>query len=254
MIFKIDGTKIGNTLTSAPFSIDWNTQSVANGNHTISATANDAAGNDSTVSVKVNVINSQTNVDNVSPEIRIDSPSNLTNVKNIVSISAIATDNVSVAWVKFDVNGNQIGDVLTSQPYVTNWNTNTLANGLYVLNATAGDAAGNTKTAYIYVIINNTVTDVTEGQDLPHTFALKQNYPNPFNPTTTIVFDIPNSSYVTLDVFDVLGEKVASLVDGYLGAGRYNAVWNADRFSSGIYIYQLRAGNVVIRKKMNFMK
>ena len=71
---------------------------------------------------------------------------------------------------------------------------------------------------------------------IPKKFALYQNYPNPFNPTTQIKFDIPNNSFVSLYVYDILGRVVSKLIDGNLNAGSYKVEWNADRFSSGFIL------------------
>ena len=89
---------------------------------------------------------------------------------------------------------------------------------------------------------------------IPKKFALYQNYPNPFNPATQIKFDIPNNSFVSIYVYDILGRVVTKLVDGNLNAGSYKVDWNADRFSSGVYFYRLNAGNFQSIKKMILVK
>jgi hypothetical protein len=86
------------------------------------------------------------------------------------------------------------------------------------------------------------------------TYALYQNYPNPFNPITTIEFDIPKTSEVTLKIFDILGEEVATLVSDRLSAGSYSYEWDASQNASGVYIYRLKAGNYVETRKMILMK
>ena len=90
--------------------------------------------------------------------------------------------------------------------------------------------------------------------DVPNKFLLHQNYPNPFNPTTVISFALPKASDVQLSVFNILGEKVAQLVDGKMVAGNYNVNFNATNLASGIYIYKLKAGNFSTVKKMILMK
>ena len=81
-----------------------------------------------------------------------------------------------------------------------------------------------------------------------------QNYPNPFNPSTTIKFQIPNSSFVNLKVYDVLGNEVATLVNEEKPAGTYQLSFDASNLSSGIYFYKLQAGNIVETKKMILLK
>ena len=92
----------------------------------------------------------------------------------------------------------------------------------------------------------------------PGSFQLFQNYPNPFNPTTTLSFVIEHSSFVSLKVYDVLGNEVATLVDEYKPAGIYKAVFNASTIkpqpSSGIYFYQIKAGSFISTKSMVLIK
>lgn len=92
------------------------------------------------------------------------------------------------------------------------------------------------------------VVNVVEA--LPSDFSLFQNYPNPFNPSTTINYSIPSSEFVTLKVYDVLGNKVATLVDEYKFAGSYEIDFDASQLSSGVYFYKLQAGSFVEIKKM----
>ena len=87
-------------------------------------------------------------------------------------------------------------------------------------------------------------------EDLPETFMLFQNYPNPFNPITEIKYILPKSCQVRLEVYNLLGQKVATLVDKYQKAGYKTARWDASSFSSGIYFYRLQAGDFVQTRKM----
>jgi hypothetical protein len=88
----------------------------------------------------------------------------------------------------------------------------------------------------------------------PLTFELHQNYPNPFNPNTSIQYAISNRQFVSLKVYDVLGNEIATLVNEEKPAGEYEVVFNSAGLPSGIYFYQLRAGSFVETKKMVFMK
>ena len=101
------------------------------------------------------------------------------------------------------------------------------------------------------------VVDVEDEQNsIPTEFKLEQNYPNPFNPSTKINYQIPVAGNVQLKVFDVLGREIATLVDEYKQAGSYNAEFRMQNLelSSGIYFYQLRAGDFVETKKMLLLK
>jgi len=90
--------------------------------------------------------------------------------------------------------------------------------------------------------------------DLPKTFSLSQNYPNPFNPITEIGYALPRDCQVKLEVFNILGQKVATLVDGEQRAGYKSVKWDASSFSSGIYFYRLQTGNFVQTRKMILLK
>jgi hypothetical protein len=88
----------------------------------------------------------------------------------------------------------------------------------------------------------------------PDKFMLIQNYPNPFNPTTTINYSIPERSYVSLKIYDVLGNEVVTLVSEEKPAGSYEIEFNANGMPSGIYLYQLKAGSYSVTKKMLLIK
>ena len=105
-----------------------------------------------------------------------------------------------------------------------------------------------------FSISPETVTSVKQNNVVINNFELNQNYPNPFNPTTIISFTIPNESRVTLKVFNILGKEVATLLDGEKSAGNYNITFNGSNLASGVYFYQLRAGNFTSTKKLILMK
>ncbi len=95
---------------------------------------------------------------------------------------------------------------------------------------------------------------VKAGAVLPKEFALKQNYPNPFNPITEIKYTLPKGCYVGLEVYNVLGQKVACLVDGEQKAGYKTARWDAGSLSGGVYFYRLKAGDFVQTRRMVLLK
>lgn len=101
----------------------------------------------------------------------------------------------------------------------------------------------------------NAPTNIEKQQnEIPVQFELTQNYPNPFNPSTEIKFSLPKSGFVNLSVYNLLGEKVAELVNENLNAGIYNYQWNAKNLTSGVYIYRLESENISLTKKMTLLK
>jgi WD40 repeat protein len=85
-------------------------------------------------------------------------------------------------------------------------------------------------------------------------FSLSQNYPNPFNPNTTIRFSLPKTTYVTLNIFNTLGQVVTQLVSQYMSAGTYTTEWNASGFASAVYYYRLEAGSFIETKKLILLR
>jgi len=103
--------------------------------------------------------------------------------------------------------------------------------------------------------LSQVVTDTQEETNLqPKEFSLSQNYPNPFNPSTTINFSVPYSEFVTLKVFDVLSNEVATLVNEEKPAGVYEVEFNAFGLSSGIYFYKIQTSSFVETKKMILLR
>ncbi len=99
------------------------------------------------------------------------------------------------------------------------------------------------------------VTSVeTSSEQIPSEYALHQNYPNPFNPSTTIKFELPASEFVTLKVYNLVGQEVATLISEQLNSGIYETSFDASNLSSGIYFYTLASGSKVLTNKMILIK
>jgi hypothetical protein len=128
------------------------------------------------------------------------------------------------------------------------------------MNATLQDVTRKSINAYLKSGDEVVVSDkaikklIISGEIVPWIFSLEQNYPNPFNPKTVINYQLPVSGDVVLTVFDILGNKVETLVDEYKPAGKYEVKFQATNLSSGVYFYQLRAGSFVETKKMILLK
>ena len=106
--------------------------------------------------------------------------------------------------------------------------------------------------------IGSAIEEIQSG-NLPDLFSLSQNYPNPFNPETQIEFSLPKTSFVTIDIFNILGTRIRNLVTEQLSAGYYTITWNSrgdsgQPVSSGVYLYRLQAGDYTETKKMLLLK
>ena len=103
-------------------------------------------------------------------------------------------------------------------------------------------------------IASVTSARVADAAGIPSTYGLDQNYPNPFNPATVIGYALPAASHVRLEVYDILGRSVATLVDAEQAPGSSRVAFDGHARASGMYIYRLQAGSASIVKKMLLMK
>jgi len=128
---------------------------------------------------------------------------------------------------------------ISGQPF--RYNSNQLqANMEYILTNFFHESKTDVKTASNSKVVNN--------------YTLEQNYPNPFNPSTTIEFALPKPAFITLKVYNLLGEEVTTLVADKLMAGRYKYDWDANGVASGVYLYRLQAGEFVQTRKLILMR
>jgi len=162
-------------------------------------------------------------------------------------------------------NGTIVGDggiILNTTDGGNNWirQNSITPNDLY--NVFFTDAYNGTAVGEDGTIINTSFPGVTSIESeienkidqLPSDYLLSQNYPNPFNPTTSLQYTIGSLQFVTLKVYDVLGREVAMLVNEEKQAGEYEVEFNAANLPSGIYFYQLKAGQYSETKKMVLLK
>ncbi len=151
-----------------------------------------------------------------------------------VGSTSLTTDNTGAASFDLSVNPIAIGDAVT---------------------ATATDSSGNNTSEFSSCFFAVT-TDIERDPvaELPSEYELFQNYPNPFNPVTNIRFSIANREWVRLDVYDILGKRVTTLVDGYVEAGEFNVEFDASELPSGIYIYRMTAGSFSMSKQLTLLK
>jgi beta-xylosidase len=119
-----------------------------------------------------------------------------------------------------------------------------------------GGASGKLFMLHSFYFTGEATTTGTTGENYngPRKYDLEQNYPNPFNPTTMITYQLPVASMVSLKVYNLLGQEIATLYNGFHQAGDYTATFNAEGLSSGVYLYRLKAGNYISTKKALLLK
>lgn len=132
--------------------------------------------------------------------------------------------------------------------------TTKLVNGLsnaarYFWRVRSRNGAGSSQFSSVWNF-TSVLTRVGDEQNVPSEVSLDQNYPNPFNPSTLIRYSIPNRQFVSLRVYDLTGKVIAVLVDGVQEGGQHSVGFNTTELASGLYLYQLAAGDQVIGKKM----
>jgi hypothetical protein len=142
----------------------------------------------------------------------------------------------------------------TLQQHHYQWTDTKVTNGNYNYRLRLVDLSGNAIYSNAITVTVSGVLGVGDKRPLPTEFALQQNYPNPFNPTTVISYQLPVGSYVTLKVYNMLGQEVAMLINGMQEAGYKSVELDASNMPSGLYIYRLTAGTYTSVRKMLMIK
>jgi len=187
------------------------------------------------------------------PPVIISKPDTIAYMNSLYQYQVIADDNIK----------DTLNYSLTTAPY---WLSIDSAIGLIQGTPSANDIGdtlvtirvednyGSTDTQTYTLYISLPVGVDTRTHQIPQTYALFQNFPNPFNPMTTIKYDIPGISFVTLKVYDILGNEIATLVYEEKPAGSYEVEFNASIPPSGVYFYRLQAGDYLETKKMILLR
>jgi len=156
---------------------------------------------------------------------------------------------------------NETGAFTIQNVPVGTWNVQPDYEGKWLLTnipgppfATVAMQEAAVKSSVDFGLMRLKLTSTDDDSALPLTFDLEQNYPNPFNPITTINYQLAEKSYVKLTVLDLNGRVVATLVDREIAAGRYTVKFDGSHLSSGVYVYQLVAGDVTMTRKMTLLK
>ena len=195
-----------------------------------------------------------------------DFPSHEQSLQIPLHVESTIGGTYSITTADFNVNPNwtlKLQDTLTGQIVdLTSGFEYTFE--LEAINTTASDVSITEKSLApvilendsprFIVIANAVTTSAPVNNELPTVLALNQNYPNPFNPTTQISYDLPENAEVRLDVFNIQGQRVATLVNTTQNAGTHRVNFNGANLSSGVYIYRLTAGTNVLTKKMTLIK
>jgi hypothetical protein len=154
-----------------------------------------------------------------------------------------------------NVNGTRVGTLSFTAASTTTWYEKTMSVSLL---QGFNNIQMQMSWGWMYVdylaLPKAVLTSVRDKVIVPDKFALEQNYPNPFNPTTTINVSLAKASDVKLVVYNLLGQKVATLADKHMEAGVYNFKFDAAQFASGVYFYRLEAGEYLSQKKMLLLK
>jgi len=182
--------------------------------------------------------------------------------ENLTEVAALPADNDG-ADSKITIPSATVEGVLDNlgvtegEGVVVNWNVRAIDATDTVAVASGFDFdTRESNTIYRALTLNR--GEVTSNEELggvmPRTFDLEQNYPNPFNPTTAINYAVPEQSEVRIEVYNVIGRRVATLVDREMAPGNYTVNFDASSLSSGMYFYRLKAGSTLLTKKMTLIK
>jgi len=163
-----------------------------------------------------------------------------------ISFAIIAPDGTGVQYFAF------AGEVAGSKAYEFFCDNGSSFDGMYMDNITGGG----TGTWYIAQdsFKGNLSYQIGVADNAPAAFTVAQNSPNPFNPTTTINYTLAKAGHVTIDVFNVAGQRVDTIVNSNMNAGSHSATWNASKFSAGVYFYTVKSGDFSKTVKMTLLK
>jgi hypothetical protein len=176
------------------------------------------------------------------------------------------SDTTQYRWIettKYDENGNKLWVLIYNKTQTMYPASSDIIiddnNNIFISGNTFGMPNQPNRDSILLLKYSQPIGITSNNSQIPDIFNLYQNYPNPFNPKTKIRFDVPkslkvNMSTLNISVYDILGKKIATLINGELKAGRFEIEWDASNFASGIYFYCLRAQNVSITKKMMLIK
>ena len=171
-----------------------------------------------------------------------------------VSIGLLGPDGWGVGYFSFS------GETATGKAGDLICDNGSAFDGIYTSNNDGGKADANSNGIWYVAqdsfkgLITSQEGEVGVADAAPAAFAVAQNSPNPFNPTTTISFTLAKAGRTTVDIYNVAGQKVDTLVNGTLSAGAHSISWNAAKFSAGVYFYTVRSGDLSRTMKMTLLR
>ena len=182
-----------------------------------------------------------------------------TNESNGVPSAAVAYD--TWHWQKIVVDGNSVsvtawadGEAMPDTATYSYEALTTTEAPTFILVGVTDDDSSSVQVGGVWYNETPAGLEISDEAPIATRFELGQNYPNPFNPTTHIRFNIPETANTKLTVFNVMGEKVATLVNSVMQAGGHTVSWNASSMPTGVYFYQLESANFSQTKKLLLVK
>ncbi len=167
---------------------------------------------------------------------------------NVNSSSMVKTDSSNIYKLTLNFDYDYVGQEIIYRFFIQSQNT------LIPESKNRKHLITTEQTQVIAPTYFDDIVSVDEGSNTPSSFKLEQNYPNPFNPSTTIQYTIRERGYVTLKVFNVLGQNVKTLVNREQSAGRYKILFNANHLPGGLYFYQIKTNTLTETRKMSLIK
>lgn len=169
-----------------------------------------------------------------------------------------ATVGDTIKWQWLDGTHNTISTAVPSG--AASWNAPldashpTFTYVLTVAGAYAYECSFHVAFGMIGTLNVNPIGIINQNSEVPGEYQLYQNYPNPFNPSTQIKFDLPNTGFVKMTIYDIIGNELVTLVNQQLKAGKYSVNWDAANYPTGVYMYKITSGNFTATKKMMLVK
>ena len=228
--FLLDGNNLGTEDLTSPYSVSWNTTTIANGSHILTARARDAAGN-ITVSGPINVT---VNNDSEAPSISITSPTAGSTVSGTIDLTADANDNTGVIGVQFLVDGVNAGSEDVTAPYSFSWNTTLVTDGSHTVSAKARDAAGNTTTSIVTTV---SVLNIIPDTEPPTVSIISPAGDATVSGTTTVTATAADN--ISVSGVQFLLDGVALGVEDLTSP--YSVSWNTLTASNGSHTLTARA-------------